>query len=58
MPLFGFDLPPIMLFPLFKPICGTHLINEIEVVVQIGVNATETIKECATPTDFALPTTL
>jgi hypothetical protein len=54
----AFTLPSVMLLPLFKPVCGTHLLNEIEVVVQIGVNATETIKERATLAEFALPTTL
>jgi hypothetical protein len=47
-----------VLFSHFKPICGTHFIDQIEVVVQIGVNATETIKKGTTSTEFALPTTL
>jgi hypothetical protein len=54
----AFLLPFIVLLSHFKPVSGTHLPNEIEVVVQIGVNATETIKKYATLTEFALPTTL
>jgi hypothetical protein len=47
-----------VLFSHFKPICGTHFINQIEVIVQIGVNAPEAIKEDTTSAEFALPTTL
>jgi len=47
-----------VLLPLLEPLSGTHVRNEVEVVVQIRMDATQAIEECTPPTIFALPTSL